>query len=161
MTKSLSQRLCRAEEAAEDLKLWQRKCASCGSPIPAIVAALVLGPAGYYRGGQPCLDCFEEGGGGQVGVDPQTGEPDGPCKLILLGLGFPEWLDLHGEKRFGGAVDLTLEHYRADHPDWEGEVDLSTPRTQEQRAVAEAATMTFPDWGEPRAELERITESAR
>lgn len=157
MTKSLSLRLTRAEEAADQLKLWQRKCRRCQSPVPSILSSLLLGPAGLYRAGAQCADCCDEGGGGHLGIHPETGEPDGESKLVLLGMGFEAWLDLHGEKRFGGAVDLTLEHYRAEYPAWADKLDLSVPRTPAQCAEAKAATRTFPNWGDPREELARLS----
>ncbi len=45
-------------------------------------------------------------------------------------MAFEAWLNLHGTKRFGGAVDLTLEYHRAPRPEWAGRLDLSTPRTR-------------------------------
>ena len=71
-------------------------------------------------------------------------------------MAFEAWLDLHGTKRFGGAVDLTLEYHRAPRPEWAGRLDLSTPRTQAEITEAEAATRIFPRWGAPNAELDRL-----
>ena len=103
-----------------------------------------------------CSVCSWEGGGGQLGIDPRTGEPNGSSKLPLLGMGLEVWLDLHGTKRFGGAVDLTLQYHRAPLAEWAGGLDLSTPRTQAEITEAEAAIRIFPRWGDPNLELARL-----
>lgn len=104
-----------------------------------------------------CEACFELGGGGHVGFDPDSGKPDSPhFKIVFFGSGrlnsFEAWLGEYGHLRFGGAIDNSLAVHRGEHPEWAGELDLTTPRTQHQREEAEAATRRFPFWGSAGAE---------
>lgn len=106
-----------------------------------------------------CKACFEFGGGGHVGFDPESGKPDNPhFKMVFLDAGrlnsFEDWLEEYGHIRFGGAIDNSLAVHRAELTTWADELDLSTPRTQQQREEADAATCRFPFWDPAEAEMQ-------
>ena len=143
---NLPSRLRKLELAVAEFNAEVRRCSACGGPVPSVSGVLVLGPEGIHLMGPPCGPCSPHGGGGNVPLDLRTGCPEVPPKLILLGIRFERWLDLHGEKRFGGALHLTLHYHRAVTPDGAGEQKLTLNLTPVQRAEADSATQYFPHW---------------
>lgn len=148
---SWSERLRKAEEAAERLDLAQRVCPDCNAAIPGIPEHLMIGSYGVLLFGKGCSTCFELGGGA-IALD-DSGVPKTPFhKLVMMfdpGSGvetFEDWVSKYGHLRFGQPIDAFLRVERAEL-DGQGDArDLSAARTPEQTAEAKAATRYFPCW---------------
>jgi hypothetical protein len=75
-----------------------------------MIGLLLLGPKGIHSSQRLCSACSEQGGGGDLKLDPRTGEPERCPKVILLDIEFSDWLKLHGQNDFPGAYGLTIKY---------------------------------------------------
>jgi hypothetical protein len=98
---NLRDRLARMEKLGEVIRNAPRRCPSCGRPDPCLPSVVGLTPNGFYEcvgDPPPCPACGASDP--MVAIDPKTGEPEYPIKVILMGVDWNEWLERHKDREF-------------------------------------------------------------
>jgi len=93
---NLRSRLRRLERLCRPLRDAPRRCPACGAPELSMPSVVVLVEEGFYEPQEakpPCPACGASGT--VVPVDPKTGDPQSPVKVIHLGVDRGRWLERH------------------------------------------------------------------
>ena len=85
---NLRQRLARLERLPLPLRNASERCTSCGAPDPCVPSVVALTEEGFYESeGATAPRPACSASGTVVAVDPRTGDPVRPIKVIELRIG--------------------------------------------------------------------------